>query len=188
MRSPFLLLALLLTTTDSTLGAQDAQSRQTVERRLREIMKSAQSELLPLLKSAVWSGDRLRVVGVKEGFPVTESVGPWRIELAPHPEKNLIDLKGLKFAGKHKLRVQLDLDNDSLLIGGKLFEGRKISGKSPIARSAAFKGLAFERDGADIEGKASIIFLEDGRTVMDFHKIYIGDAKAGEYGTLSQGK
>lgn len=150
--------------------------------RLAEIQATATGHLRPLLSSASWSGDRLRVAAMKDGFPVTESIGKWEIGLVPDEAKNVVQLTGLHFAENRK--VLLDLDLDVLTIDGFEFEGRAISGESPMFKDAPFEGVAFERTEGAILGSGSIIFLSDGRTCMDFDKILVDGVRAGEYGEL----
>ncbi len=149
---------------------------------LESIKENCSSDLAKLLDSAKWSGHRLRVTGLKDGLPVTESIGPWHLILVPTPDKSVIEIKGLLFA--KGFSVKIDLDRDVLIVKGSEFQGRSITGDSPMFQNAGFKGITFKRNLGFVMGSASILFLDDGRLVMDFHKIRVNGNKAGEYGVL----
>jgi hypothetical protein len=151
--------------------------------RLREIEKSAKGSLTPLVRYVVWTGDRIAVTGLRNGLPTTTSIGPWRIELHPDPKQNVVELKGFLFA--KNLPVRLDLDADLLTIDGEPFQGRKLSGKSPLYEMTPFEGVVFERADGKAYGKASILILADGRVSMDFDKVVVNNKRAHEYGALS---
>src|SRR5262249_20208354 len=125
--------------------------------RLREIEISAKGALTPLVRHAIWTGHRLRVTGGQNGLPVSERIGPWRIELHPDPKQNAVEIKGLIFA-KNAI-VRLDLDRDTLVIDGEEFQGRRGTGKSPLFGEIQFNGVAFEREEGKVTGKAAILIL-----------------------------
>jgi hypothetical protein len=151
--------------------------------RLKAIQAESKGHLSAVLRADVWSGDRLRVTGMADGFPITESIGEWRIELVPEVDKNVVRLQGLLFASE--CDVSLDMDRDVLTIDGHEFAGLPIADKSPMFQDMPFEGVAFERVEGPTAGRASIIFLEDGRTVMDFDKVVLNGVRAREYGVLS---
>ena len=173
MRS-FILVAVAL------IGCGKAET--SAEERLLEMSKSAKGHLTPLLASPNWSGDRLRVAGIENGKPVTASIGPWNIQLAPDTEKNVVQIKGLAFADD--ATVTLDMDQDVLTIDGQEFTGKVIEATSPMFDNLPFQGVSFERADGLVYGKASIIFLDDGRAAMDFDKVYVDGKRAREYGAI----
>lgn len=152
------------------------------KQRLLEMAQSAKGHLTPLLASPAWSGDRLRMAGLENGKPVMASIGPWDIRLAPDSDRNVVEIKGLHFAKKSI--VTLDVDKDILEIDGHQFAGRVIESTSPMFDDLPFKGVSFERPDGAVCGRASIIFLEDGRVALDFHKVYVHGNRAGEYGAV----
>ncbi len=113
----------------------------------------------------------------------TESIGRRRIRLVPDADENVVRLQGLHFA--RDCEVSLDMDRDVLTIDRHEFAGRPIADKSPMFQDMPFEGVAFERLEGPTAGWASIIFLEDGRTAMDFHKVVLNGVRAREYGVLS---
>jgi hypothetical protein len=162
-------------------GCNDASSENL--QRLKEISASAKGHLGQLLRAPVWSGDRLRMSRIDGDVPVMESVGKWKIELIPDPTKNMVHIQGLLFAKDSN--VTLDMDRDILAIDGQEFVGRPVSGNSPMFKGVPFAGVNFERLDGRIFGYASIIFTEDGRTAMDFDKVFVDGSRAREYGILS---
>ena len=135
-----------------------------------------------LFRYEKWQGNRLRVVGMDDGMPVTENAGPWNISIAPTDSVSMIEIKGLFFAAAHDCTVRIDLVDKALLIGDTTFAGSKISGKSPMFQGTEFVGFSFENDHS---GSASILFLNDGRLCMDFHKTIVNNTRAQEYGVLT---
>jgi hypothetical protein len=103
-----------------------------------EEIATIRTHLAPLQKAQKWSGDRLRVTGVRDGLPVTESIGPWEVETAPAGKEGVIELRGIRIGSERS--VQLDLARGLLLIDGQPFAGRALTGKSPTANNAPFKG------------------------------------------------
>lgn len=147
------------------------------------ITKAAcEGKLAALLDHAKWSGHRMRVTGIRNGLPVTENLGPWNINVIPTPDQSIVEIKGLLFA--KAFTVTLDVNRDVLTINDAIFKGRPLKGNSPIFQNAAFQGVVFERDSGLIMGSASILFLDDGRISMDFHKVFVNGSKASEYGVL----
>lgn len=122
--------------------------------RLKKIHASAKGTLADLAKNACWTGNRLRVTGMQNGLPKSESIGSWRIELHPHPIENVVELRGFYFA-KGKIVIKLDLDEDNLTIGGEKFVSRTISGKSPLFGNTPFHGVAFENKKGRITGSVN---------------------------------
>lgn len=141
-----------------------------------------EGSLSKLLGHAKWSGHRMRVTGMRGGLPVTENIGPWHIMLMPTSDKSVVEIKGLIFA--EGFSVKLDVNRDVLIIKDTEFKGRSLQGNSPMFQNAAFEGVVFERDLGLVMGSASILFLDDGRLSLDFHKVLVNGAKAGEYGVL----
>lgn len=138
--------------------------------------------LTQLLEHAKWSGNRLRVTGFRDGLPVTQDIGPWHIVIVPTAEQSVVEIKGLLFA--KGFSVKLDVNRDVLVIKETEFAGKPLSGKSPLYANAAFQGVGFESELGLVMGSASILFLEDGRVSLDFSKVMVNGAKAGEYGVL----
>jgi hypothetical protein len=141
-----------------------------------------EGSLSKLLEHAKWSGQRMRVTGVRAGLPVAEKIGPWHIILMPTSDESVVEIKGLLFA--QGFSVKLDVNRDVLIIKDAEFKGRPLQGNSPMFQNTAFEGVVFERDLGLVMGSASILFLDDGRLSMDFHKVLVNGAKAGEYGVL----
>lgn len=152
--------------------------------RLGQIGVSAKGTLGPLARHSHWSGDRLRVTGLQDDRVVTEPIGPWRIILRPDPNENAVELGGLSFAGD---LAALDLDADTLTIGGERFQGTVISGTSPMFERMAYQGLKFEKSDGEMTGRVTILLLQDGRVVMDFDKLYVRGMRARTYGVLTGG-
>jgi len=141
-----------------------------------------EGSLSKLLDHAKWSGHRTRVTGIRDNLPVTENIGPWHIIIVPTSEKSVVEISGLLFA--KPFSVKLDVNRDVLIIKNTEFEGRPLKGNSPMFQNASFQGIVFERQLGLVMGSASILFLEDGRLAMDFHKVIVNGSKAGEYGVL----
>jgi hypothetical protein len=144
-----------------------------------------QKHLGSLGEAGVWSGERWRVVGSRDGFPVTESIGTWQVEVVPTEKERVVELRGIKIGGPAV--VELDLARGILSINGEPFAGRASSGNSPIAQGAPFNGAGFERTRGTVTGSAVILFLEDGTALVDFYKVW-SKGKRGEYGKLSRTK
>ncbi len=149
---------------------------------LDSIKENCSGDLAKLLDHARWSGHRLRVTGMSGGLPVTENIGPWHIILVPTADKSVVEIKGLLFA--KGFSVKIDMDRDVLIVNNSEFQGESITGNSPMFQNAGFKGVDFKRNLGLVMGSAAILFLDDGRLVMDFHKIRVNGIKAGEYGVL----
>ena len=139
--------------------------------------------LRELIGCSKWSGKRLRVTGMKDGFPVTESVGPWHIILVPTAIASVVEMKGFLFA--KNLEVKLDLHREVMTINGVEFIGTPLTGNSPMVQGAKFTGVKFESKVGLTMGSAAILFLEDGRALMDFDKVLINGKRAREYGILT---
>ncbi len=150
--------------------------------RLRQVAESAKGALAPLARHPHWSGNRLRVTGLLGDRIVTEPVGTWAFSIRPDPDTNVVELGGLVFAGEPTF---LDLDTDTLTIGGELFRGQTVSGTSPMFDGLPFVGVRFEKGDGEVTGKASILFLQDGRVVMDFYHLTVRGVRAGTYGVLT---
>jgi hypothetical protein len=171
---------------DRTAEASEYAAWQPTPEQLSElgtIKSECKGELKPLLDHPKWSGDRLRVTGIKGGIPVTKSIGPWHIALFPAGD-HIVEIRGLLFAKGHS--VKLDMDRDVLIVNGVEFKGSFNTGESPMFENAPFRGVSFEKEGLGLTmGSASILFLDDGRLVMDFHKVVVEGTRAGEYGVLN---
>ena len=133
-----------------------------------------------LLKYEEWTGNRLRVVGTEDGLPVTENAGPWKISIKPTDSASVIEIKGLFFA--HDRSVCIDLAGKTLFVGDAAFVGSEIGGKSPMFQNTEFTGYSFKNDEF---GSAAILFLNDGRLVLDFHKTIVDGTRAQECGVLA---
>jgi hypothetical protein len=149
---------------------------------LRKTQDTCKGSLGKLLDHAKWSGNRLRVTGMRNGMAVTESIGPWHIILVPTSDASVVEIKGLLFA--KGFSVELDLDRDILIVNDSEFQGHAASTNSPMFENAGLQGVYFDRGLGLVMGSASIGFLDDGRVVMDFHKVIVNGTKAGEYGVL----
>jgi hypothetical protein len=149
---------------------------------LEKACVQCKGNLKRLLDCPKWSGERLRVTGIKGGLPVTESIGTWHIAVIPTADPAVVELKGLLFA--RGISVKLDLNRDVLIVNGAEFKGTPISGKSPGFKNTAYKGVKFERGPGLATGRASILILDDQRVVMDFDKVIVNGARAREYGEL----
>lgn len=149
---------------------------------LATIKSECKGKLKRLLNQPKWSGNRLRVTGVRGGLPVTENVGPWHIAFFPLGN-HVVEIRGLLFAKDHS--VKLDMDRDVLIVNGVEFIGSPLTGESPMFQNAPFRGVSFEKAGLALTmGSASILFMNDGRLVMDFHRVVLNGSKTGEYGVL----
>jgi hypothetical protein len=181
-----LIRTLLLLTVTGCMGGEDQNSdRERTPTVSKADIAAIQKNLAAFRKHRKWSGNRWRVTGIRDGYPVTESIGAWQIEAVPAKRGPVIELRGIRLG---ELRsVQLDLARGLLLIDGEPFVGRPIAGKSPIVRDAPFKGAVFERQDGSITGKAALLFLEDGRALLDFYKVW-AKGQRGAYGALSPEK
>ena len=151
---------------------------------LKKIKSDCTGNLTLLLNQHRWTGHRQRVTGVEGGLPVTESIGPWNIALIPS-DGHVIEIRGLLFA--KGFTVKLDMDRDVLIVNDVEFRGSPISGESPMFQSAPFQGVSFKQEDLGLTmGSASILFLDDGRVAMDFHKVVVNGEKAGEYGVFKR--
>jgi hypothetical protein len=149
---------------------------------LATIKAECEGNLSKLLDHAKWSGYRMRVTGMSDGLPETEEIGPWHIFLVPTSDQSVIEIKGLHFA--RGFTVKLDVNRDVLIIKDVEFKGRPLKGNSPMFQNAPFQGVVFKGELGLVMGSASILFLDDGRLCMDFHKVIVNGTKAGEYGVL----
>jgi len=141
--------------------------------------------LEPFVRATTWNGDRWKVVGMSDGFPVTEGIGPWEISVQPTDKDGVFSLRGIR-VGK-ECTVELDTNRGVLSIDGTSFVGKPLTGKSCIVRGAPFKGAVFECNQLNISGSAAILVLDDGRLLFDFYKVRMHGGR-GEYGILSSKK
>lgn len=146
------------------------------------IAKEKNGPFSALLSHAKWSGNRLRVTGIKDGLPVTESIGAWHVIVVPTSDSSIVELKGFLFA--ENFSVKLNLAQESLIIKDAEFQGSSIKGNSPMFQNLGFQGFKFERKLGLVLGSASLLFLEDGSIVFDFDKVVVNGARAREYGVL----
>ena len=149
---------------------------------MKSIKTACTGDLSMLLDHSKWSGHRLRVTGRKSGSIVTQNIGPWHIILIPTADESVVEIKGRLFS--KGFTVKLDMNRDVLIIKDMEFKGSPIKGKSPMFQNTPFQGVAFKRELGLVNGSASILFLEDGRLSMDFHKVVVNGTRAGEYGVL----
>ena len=150
--------------------------------RLEDLPPSGSRELAPLAAHERWEGDTLRVVGVRDGLPQSEPVLEWALRVVPRGEDR-IEIRGLHFAGEET--VEVDLARNALRIGGEVFEGRVLSGSSPLFGNTPFEGVTFTRGRGRVYGKASILILADGRVALDFDKVFVNGRRAQEYGAVA---
>jgi hypothetical protein len=160
--------------TDSSGNAKSASS---------EDIEKIRENLRPFLSAQRWKGDRWRITGMSDGFPVTESIGSWEVSLNPTDADGIFRLEGVSI-GKPCI-VELDTNLGVLHIDGVPFIGSALTGNSPVVRGKPFKGAEFEHSGLGVSGSAAILVLEeDGRVLLDFHHVRTMSSR-GEYGILA---
>ena len=150
---------------------------------MNDLPEQASGHLAPISSASVWTGERVQVIDVKDGFPVTRGVGAWRIETRPSTD-GLIELTGFPFA--KRLRLAVDPSRDALVVGDAVFVGRPLSGNTPLAQGAPFDGVVFEKSGGRIHGTVSILFLESERALVDFDKLWVDGHRVRAYGFIER--